>query len=437
MQRLNITDDAGYQAARDFIVALCDVDDSSVSIHDKIERTREIVDAVRTRGDAAIAEYTERFDGAALIPGQFELTPDQIDAAVRTVPKELVAILERAHDNIRRFHEKNLRQSWEETCDDGSVLGQRITPLERVGVYVPGGKAFYPSSVLMNIVPARVAGVKEIVMVSPPSFEGSVHPAVLAAARIAGATRVFRVGGAQAVAALAYGTEHFPSVDKITGPGNTYVTAAKAIVRHRVEIDSEAGPSEVVVLADAKANPDYVVAEMLAQAEHDEEAKAVLITDSAELADAVEQRLPVQAAALPRRAIVEASLANFGAIIVARTTDESIALTNLFAPEHLSIQTEYPRRTADRITNAGAMMLGAYTPVAVGDYYAGPNHILPTNRRARFSSPLTAEDFRKVTSVLYYSEQRLRAHGDDIMAFAEVEQLGAHAKSIGVRMGKG
>jgi histidinol dehydrogenase len=245
------------------------------------------------------------------------------------------------------------------------------------------------------------------------------------------------VGGAQAVAALAYGTEHFPSVDKITGPGNTYVTAAKAIVRHRVEIDSEAGPSEVVVLADAKANPDYVVAEMLAQAEHDEEAKAVLITDSAELADAVEQRLPVQAAALPRRAIVEASLANFGAIIVARTTDESIALTNLFAPEHLSIQTEYPRRTADRITNAGAMMLGAYTPVAVGDYYAGPNHILPTNRRARFSSPLTAEDFRKVTSVLYYSEQRLRAHGDDIMAFAEVEQLGAHAKSIGVRMGKG
>jgi histidinol dehydrogenase len=437
MQRLNITDDAGYQAARDFIVALCDVDDSSVSIHDKIERTREIVDAVRTRGDAAIAEYTERFDGAALIPGQFELTPDQIDAAVRTVPKELVAILERAHDNIRRFHEKNLRQSWEETCDDGSVLGQRITPLERVGVYVPGGKAFYPSSVLMNIVPARVAGVKEIVMVSPPSFEGSVHPAVLAAARIAGATRVFRVGGAQAVAALAYGTEHVPSVDKITGPGNTYVTAAKAIVRHRVEIDSEAGPSEVVVLADAKANPDYVVAEMLAQAEHDEEAKAVLITDSAELADAVEQRLPVQAAALPRRAIVEASLANFGAIIVARTTDESIALTNLFAPEHLSIQTEYPRRTADRITNAGAMMLGAYTPVAVGDYYAGPNHILPTNRRARFSSPLTAEDFRKVTSVLYYSEQRLRAHGDDIMAFAEVEQLGAHAKSIGVRMGKG
>ena len=437
MQRLNITDDAGYQAARDLIVALCDVDDSSVSIHDKIERTREIVDSVRTRGDAAIAEYTERFDGAALSPDQFELTPDQIDAAVRTVPKELVAILERAHDNIRRFHEKNLRQSWEETYDDGSVLGQRITPLERVGVYVPGGKAFYPSSVLMNIVPARVAGVKEIVMVSPPSFEGSVHPAVLAAARIAGATRVFRIGGAQAVAALAYGTEHFPSVDKITGPGNTYVTAAKAIVRHRVEIDSEAGPSEVVVLADGKANPDYVVAEMLAQSEHDEEAKAVLITDSAELADAVEQRLPVQAAALPRRAIVEASLANFGAIFVARTTDEAIALTNLFAPEHLSIQTEYPRRTADRITNAGAMMLGAYTPVAVGDYYAGPNHILPTNRRARFSSPLTAEDFRKVTSVLYYSEQRLRAHGDDIMAFAEVEQLGAHAKSIGVRMGKG
>ncbi len=385
----------------------------------------------------AVADFTARFDKVTLRPDQFELTPEEIDAAVRTVAPELVAILQRAHDNIRRFHEKNLRQSWEETYDDGTVLGQRITPLASAGVYVPGGKAFYPSSVLMNIAPARVAGVKDIVMVSPPSYQGSIHPAVLAAARIAGATRIFRVGGAQAVAALAYGTASFPVVDKITGPGNTFVTAAKALVRHRVEIDSEAGPSEVVVLADAKANPDYVVAEMLAQAEHDEEAKAVLITDSAELADAVEKRLPVQAAWLPRRGIIDAALENFGLIIVARTAEEAIALTDLFAPEHLSIQTEYPRRTADRITNAGAMMLGAMTPVAVGDYFAGPNHILPTNRRARFSSPLTAEDFRKVTSVLYYSEQRLRAQGEDIMTFAEVEQLQAHAKSIAVRMGNG
>lgn len=437
MKRIDINDDAGYLAARDYIVAMCDVDDTSASIHEKVEQTRAIVDAVRTQGDLAIADFTARFDKVSLTPDQFELTPDEIDAAVRTVAPELVAILQRAHDNIRRFHEKNLRQSWEETYDDGTVLGQRITPLSSAGVYVPGGKAFYPSSVLMNIAPARVAGVKEIVMVSPPSYEGSIHPAVLAAARIAGATRVFRVGGAQAVAALAYGTDSFPVVDKITGPGNTFVTAAKALVRHRVEIDSEAGPSEVVVLADGKATPDYVVAEMLAQAEHDEEAKAVLITDSAELADAVEKRLPAQAAWLPRRGIIGAALETFGLIIVARTAEEAIALTNLFAPEHLSIQTEYPRRTADRITNAGAMMLGAMTPVAVGDYYAGPNHILPTNRRARFSSPLTAEDFRKVTSVLYYSEQRLRAQGEDIMTFAEVEQLQAHAKSIAVRMGNG
>lgn len=433
MQRYTITGDASLEEARARIIALGDADTAG-ALHEKAEHARAIVEAVREVGDAAVAEFTARFDGVELSPEQFELQPDEVDAAVKTVEPELRAILQRAYDNIRRFHEQQLRRSWEVQMEDGSVLGQRVTALDSAGVYVPGGKAFYPSSVLMNIGPARVAGVGEIIMVSPPSYDGSIHPAVLAAARIAGATRIFRIGGAQAIAALAYGTATFPAVDKITGPGNTFVTAAKALVRHRVEIDSEAGPSEVVVLADDKADPRFVAAELLAQAEHDEEAKAILITDSAALADAVEEKLAIQSAWLPRKAIIDAALGGSSFAIVARDMAEAIALTDLAAPEHLSIQTEYPRRTADRITHAGAIMLGPFTPVAVGDYYAGPNHILPTNRRARFSSPLTAESFRKVTSILQYSEARLRAQAEDIIAFAEVEQLQAHAKSIAVRM---
>jgi histidinol dehydrogenase len=314
------------------------------------------------------------------------------------------------------------------------VLGQRITPIERVGVYVPGGKAFYPSSVLMNIVPARVAGVKEIVMVSPPSYQGSIHPGVLAAARVAGATRVFRVGGAQAVAALAYGTASVPAVNKITGPGNSYVTAAKRMVRNAVEIDSEAGPSEVVVIADEHANPAYVAAELLAQAEHDEEAASVLITPSETLAAAVKERLAHEMETLPRTEIIERSLADYGAMILVRSLDEAVALTNLFAPEHLSIQTVFPRKVADQVANAGAIMMGAMTPVAAGDYYAGPNHILPTARRARFSSPLTAEDFRKVTSLLFYSQARLLRDAEDIIELANTEGLRAHARSVEVRV---
>ncbi|MBI1319537.1 MAG: histidinol dehydrogenase [Candidatus Hydrogenedens sp.] len=437
MRSITIQNDADLEAARKTIIAFGDVDDTNSGIHEKIGQTREIVDAVRLRGDAAVREFTARFDGADIAPEDFEVRPEAIDAALKAIDPSLAAILQRAFDNIRRFHERALRQGWEETYDDGTVLGQRITPIASAGVYVPGGKAFYPSSVLMNIAPAQVAGVHDIIMVSPPSYEGGIHPAVLAAAKIAGATRVFRVGGAQAIAALAYGTETIPAVNKITGPGNTFVTAAKSLVRHRVDIDSEAGPSEVAVLADASANPEFVAAEMLAQAEHDEEAKALLITDSPELAQAVAALLPVRAAALPRRAIIEKSLENFGLAIVTRTPEEAIVLTNLFAPEHLSIQTEDPRTTATQITDAGAMMLGAYTPVAVGDYYAGPNHILPTNRRARFSSPLTAEDFRKVTSVLHYSEARLQGQGPDIMQFAGVEELQAHARSIEVRIRPG
>ncbi|MBI2435892.1 MAG: histidinol dehydrogenase [Candidatus Hydrogenedentes bacterium] len=402
-------------------------------LQEKIEATRWIVEAVRKNGDAALAEFTERFDGVQLTPEQFELGAEEIDQAVSRVDPQLLNILRRAHDNIRRFHAKHLRESWEETFEDGTVLGQRVSPIESAGVYVPGGKAYYPSSVLMNIVPARVAGVKDIVMVSPPSFQGSIHPVVLAAARLAGATRVFRVGGAQAIAALAYGTETVPPVTKITGPGNTFVTAAKALVRSRVDIDSEAGPSEVVVLADAAANPAYVAAELLAQAEHDEEAMCVLITPSAPLVEQVQRRLADEVRQLPRAAIIVRSLEDQGRIIITRDMPEAIALTNLIAPEHLSVQVEYPRRVAEKIENAGAMMLGDMTPVAVGDYFAGPNHILPTGRRARFSSPLTTEDFRKVTSILYYTRDRLKQESEDISAFAQAEQLQAHARSIEVR----
>ena len=433
MKELVVKNDASYDEIVAFVRRHGDSQSASQGIQEKLEATRAIVEAVRTRGDAAVAEFTERFDGTALAPDQFEVTTEELDAALAGIEPRMRQILERAHENIRNFHSKFLRESWEETYEDGTVLGQRITAIESAGVYVPGGKAFYPSSVLMNIVPARVAGVKEIVMVSPPSYNGGIHPAVLAAAKIAGVTRVFRIGGAQSVAALAYGTETIPAVTKITGPGNTFVTAAKALVRGTVEIDSEAGPSEVVVLADDHANPAFVAAELLAQAEHDEEAMSVLITPSERLIAEVKECLVEETKALPRKAIIQQSLDNCGVLIQTRTLDEAVELTNLYAPEHLSVQVEYPRNLVDKIKHAGAMMLGAMTPVAVGDYFAGPNHILPTGRKARFSSPLTAEDFRKVTSVLYYSRERLERDAADIREFAEAEELQAHARSIEVR----
>lgn len=434
MQYHEIMDDTTLRTVAAWIEARGDSAASNKAVQDKHETARWIVEAVRKNGDDAVAECTERFDGVALEPSQFELSPDELDEAAGRCDPALLAVLERAHGNIRRFHEKNLRSSWEETFEDGTVLGQRVTAIESVGVYVPGGKAFYPSSVLMNIVPARVAGVKEIVMVSPPSYQGSIHPGVLAAARMAGATRIFRIGGAQAVAALAYGTQSIPAVTKITGPGNTFVTAAKALVRHVVDIDSEAGPSEVVVLADKTAKPLYVAYEMLAQAEHDEEAMSVLITPSAELASQVRACLEAEQDKIERRDIAAQSLKNEGAIIVTRSLEEAIVLANLYAPEHLSIQTEFPGWVAERIEHAGAIMLGAMTPVAVGDYYAGPNHILPTRRRARFSSPLTAEDFRKVTSILCYSAERLAQDAPDIVRLATAEGLQAHARAVQVRL---
>jgi histidinol dehydrogenase len=365
------------------------------------------------------------------------LGPDALEEAAAGIDRELLAALERAHGNIRLFHSKHLRESWEEVSDDGSLVGQRITPIESVGVYVPGGKAFYPSSVLMNIVPARVAGVREIVMVSPPSHEGSIHPAVLAAAKLAGADRVFRVGGAQAVAALAYGTESVPKVLKITGPGNAYVTAAKALVRSVCDIDTEAGPSEVTVIADGGANPRFAAFEMFAQAEHDEEASSFLLTTSEALAEEVAKILREESATLSRSEIIRASLESRGAIVVVRDLDEAVGLTNLIAPEHLAIYTEAPGQVLESIENAGAIMVGEMTTVAHGDYFAGPNHILPTGRQARFSSPLSTEDFRKVSSVISFSAARAAQAGEDVVKLATAEGLSAHAKAAHLRQWKG
>jgi histidinol dehydrogenase len=314
------------------------------------------------------------------------------------------------------------------------VLGQKLTPIERVGVYCPGGKALYPSSVLMNIVPARVAGCAEIVMVSPPSSGGTIHPALLVAADIAGATRIVRIGGAQAVAALAYGTETVPKVDKIVGPGNIYVAIAKRLVTGQVAIDMEAGPSEILILADASADPKFIAADILSQAEHDEMAAAILVTTSRRLVDRVVREVDIQTKALERHRIIRESLKRNGLAIVARSMQEAVEIANRRAPEHLELLVKNPERVLERITNAGVVFLGAQTPNAVGDYLAGPNHVLPTGGRARFASPLTAEDFRKVTNVVKYSSARLRAEAADIIALAELERLTAHANAVRVRI---
>jgi len=435
LQRINVTDDRKFQELLRAYRTRGMVDRAGQD--ERRAAVAEILDAVRTRGDQAVAEYTRRFDGVDLTPDQFEIPRRELEKASRDLPRETYDLIQRAHERIRAFHSQGLRESWDIQYEDGSFVGQRIIPLDRVGVYVPGGKAFYPSSVLMNIVPAKVAGVREVIMVSPPSWNGTVHPAVLAAAHIAEADRVFRVGGVQAVAALAYGTQTVPPVSKITGPGNAYVTLAKAMVRGLVEIDSEAGPSEVVVLADGEANPEQVAAELFAQAEHDEEAVCVLITPDEKILAAVQEVVASKVSALSRARIAAAALERFGQAVLTRSMDEAVELVNAFAPEHLSVQVKYPTRLLDQIRNAGAIMLGAMTPVALGDYGAGPNHILPTMGRARFASPLTAEDFRKVSSVLCFSRMRLAAEAEQYVAFAELEGLEAHAQSIRVRLERG
>jgi histidinol dehydrogenase len=433
MKTVRITSDEAFAQAAHGIVERAAGADAESGLVEQLASTQTIVDAVRERGDAALADFTSRFDGTDLSPDQFEVNEQEVDEAVNSLDADLVTALERAHANIHDFHAKNLRESWEETADDGTVLGQRILPIDSAGVYVPGGTAFYPSSVLMNIVPARVAGVEEIVMISPPSYNGTLHPLVLAAANIAGATRIFRVGGAQSVAALAYGTDTMPAVSKITGPGNIYVTLAKRLVSSVCDIDKEAGPSEVVVAADADADPKRVAIELLCQAEHDELAVPLLVTTSEAQVDAVKQAMESLLPDLSRATIIRAALDGQGMAFVVRDIDEAAALTNVIAPEHLSVQVGDPRAFFDQIRNAGAVMLGSDTPVAVGDYYAGPNHILPTGRRARCASALGVEDFRKTTNYISYTKARIERDAADIMMLANAEELDAHARAVELR----
>lgn len=393
----------------------------------------EIIEKVKTEGDAAVLAYTEKFDGIKLDGDTIKVTRAEIDEAYTVLSKELIAVYKQSAENIRTFHEKQLRNSWFDTRPDGSLLGQRILPIERAGVYVPGGKAAYPSSVLMNIIPAKVAGVEQIIMTTPCGKDGKVPAGTLVAADIAGVDVIYKVGGAQAIAAMAFGTQSIPKVDKITGPGNIYVALAKKAVYGHVSIDSVAGPSEILVLADESANPRYVAADLLSQAEHDELASAILVTTSKTLADAVEKEISAFTAVLSRKEIIEKSLEQYGYILLADSMEDAVSAANEIASEHLEILTKNPYEVMTKIKNAGAIFLGEYSSEPLGDYYAGPNHILPTNGTARFFSPLNVDDFVKKSSVISYSKEALERVHRDIEAFAESEGLTAHANSIKVR----
>lgn len=393
-----------------------------------------ILSTVKKEGDQAVRSYTEKFDGVHI--ENLAVTPEEIEAALSEVSEEVRQALQEAADNIRTFHEKQARQSWMQTSPTGTLLGQIIRPLKRVGIYVPGGRAAYPSSVLMNALPAKVAGVQEIVMVTPPDKQGRIDPGVLTAAHIAGVTEIYKVGGAQAVAALTYGTETIQPVDKIVGPGNIYVALAKREVFGMVDIDMVAGPSEIVVLADEKANPTYIAADLLSQAEHDPMASAVLVTTSQALAEQVQLEVAKQVAELPRREIAEASIRDYGAICVVESLAQGIEVVNQLAPEHLELMIEDPFQYVGQIENAGAIFLGEYSSEPVGDYFAGPNHVLPTNGTARFSSPLNVDDFIKKSSLISYSRTDLLQNGPKIIALAESEGLTAHARAIEFRLKK-
>lgn len=394
---------------------------------------QEIIENVKTRKDAAVFEYTEKFDHAVLDASTVEVTQEEIDEAYNIVDPELIGVIRRSMKNIREFHEKQKQNSWFASTENGTMLGQKLTALNRVGVYVPGGKAAYPSSVLMNILPAKVAGVKEICMTTPCGRDGKVNPVVLAAAKEAGADRVFKIGGAQAIAALAYGTESIPKVDKIVGPGNIYVALAKKAVYGNVSIDSIAGPSEILVLADETANPRFVAADLLSQAEHDELASAILITTSQELAEKVSEEVDGFLKVLSRSDIISKSLDNFGYILVTDSHQEAIDTVDAIAPEHLEIVTKNPFEDMMKVHNVGAIFLGENSSEPLGDYFAGPNHILPTNGTAKFFSPLSVDDFVKKSSIIYYSREALSEIHEDIESFAKSESLTAHANSIAVR----
>ena len=394
---------------------------------------KEILDKVKEEKDAAVFAYTAKFDGAELTADTIEVTDAEIEEAYAQVDDTLLTVIRKAKDNIESYHAKQRQNSWFDSKPDGTILGQKITPLHRVGVYVPGGKAVYPSSVLMNVMPAKVAGVDEIIMVTPPGKNGKVSPNTLVAAKEAGVDKIYKVGGAQAIAALAYGTESIPKVDKIVGPGNIYVALAKKAVYGHVSIDSIAGPSEILVLADETANPRYVAADLLSQAEHDELASAILITTSEDFAKKVSEEVEGFVQVLERKAIIQKSLDNFGYILVAEDMDEAIDTANEIASEHLEIVTANPFEVMTKIRNAGAIFIGEYSCEPLGDYFAGPNHILPTNGTAKFFSPLSVDDFVKKSSIIYYSREALAAKKDDIIQFAKAESLTAHANSIAVR----
>lgn len=392
-----------------------------------------ILEDVRKDGDRALFDYTLKFDRFPLSADNIKVTREEIDAAYGLMDDGLTDVIRRSADNIRAFHEKQLRNSWFEPKGDGTILGMKLTPIGRAGVYVPGGKAAYPSSVLMNVIPAKVAGVGEIIMTTPPDAQGRINPGTLVAADIAGVDTIYRAGGAQAVAAMAFGTQSVPKVDKLTGPGNIFVALAKKAVYGYVGIDSIAGPSEILVLADGTANPRYVAADLLSQAEHDELASAILITTSKELAEQVSAQVDALTEKLSRTEIIQKSLDNYGYILLAESMEDAIDAANEIASEHLEILTADPYQVMTKIRNAGAIFLGEYSSEPLGDYFAGPNHILPTNGTAKFFSPLNVDDFMKKTSIISYSREALERVHKDIEAFAESEGLTAHANSIKVR----
>ena len=395
-------------------------------------RVNDIIENVRKNKDEAIFSYTKQFDGADIDASNILVTEEEIEEAYKLVDEKLLAVIRKALVNIKKYHEKQLQNSWF-TSEDGIILGQKVTALEKAGVYVPGGKAVYPSSVLMNVLPAKVAGVDRIIMCTPPGKDGKVYPSTLVAAKEAGVDEIYKVGGAQAIAAMAFGTESVPKVDKIVGPGNIYVALAKKAVFGYVSIDSIAGPSEILVLADETANPRYVAADLLSQAEHDEMASAILITTSEDLAQKVSKEVDKFVAELSRTEIIQKSLDNYGYILVAENLDDAIKATNDIASEHMEIVSRDPFSVMTRIRNAGAIFIGEYSSEPLGDYFAGPNHVLPTNGTAKFFSALSVDDFIKKSSIISYSREALEKVHTDIEQFAECEQLTAHANSIKVR----
>lgn len=397
----------------------------------------DIIANVRKKRDTAVFDYTKKFDKWDINSSNVKVTEEEIEEAYNNFDKELIEVMKKSAANIADYHKKQLQNSWIETKEDGTILGQKITPIEKVGVYVPGGKAAYPSSTLMCIIPAQVAGVKRIVMMTPAGADGKVAPCTLVAAKITGITEIYKVGGAQAIAALAFGTGTIPKVDKIVGPGNIFVALAKKAVFGYVSIDSVAGPSEILVIADDSANPKNVAADLLSQAEHDELASAILITTSKTLAEEVSKEVDLFTEVLERKEIIRKSLDNYGYILVAENMDDAISTANSIASEHLEIITRNPFEVMTKINNAGAIFLGEYSSEPLGDYFAGPNHVLPTNGTARFFSPLGVDAYIKRTSIISYSKSALEESCDDIMCFAKAEGLTAHANSIGVRFNKG